>query len=70
VTDFKVGDYIGYTGSGVQAEFASVDPTKAVKVPEGIEQGVTAAALLQGLTALTMIRESHHVKQVYLATGG
>ncbi|KAA8904993.1 hypothetical protein FN846DRAFT_951562 [Sphaerosporella brunnea] len=75
VTDFKVGDYIGYTGLNAQAEFTLVDPTMAIKVPDGIQPGITAAALIQGLTALTLIRESYEVKKgdailVHAAAGG
>jgi NADPH:quinone reductase-like Zn-dependent oxidoreductase len=73
VTDFRVGDYVGYTGIAAQAEYTAVETSQAVKVPEGVEPGLTAASLIQGLTALTLIRESHEVKKVswhvYLATG-
>jgi NADPH2:quinone reductase len=64
VTDFQEGDYVGYTGLAAQAEYTVVEPSHAVKVPSGVEPGVTAASLLQGLTALTLIRESHEVKKV------
>jgi len=75
VTDFKVGDYIGYICVGANAEFTAVDPSKTIIVPDGIEPGVTAAVLMQGLTALTLIRDAHEVKKgdavlVHAAAGG
>ena len=44
-------------------------------IPSSIAPGIAAAALLQGLTALTMIRESYEVKKgdwvlVHAAAGG
>ena len=51
-------------------------PAKAAfKLPESIEAGLGAASLIQGLTALTLIRESHPVKKgetilVHAAAGG
>ncbi|KAF8242908.1 hypothetical protein K440DRAFT_563703 [Wilcoxina mikolae CBS 423.85] len=77
VTDFKVGDYVGYIGVAVQAEYTCVDLTKAIRVPDGIEQGVTSAALLQGLTALTLIMSKRYISNlagdailVHAAAGG
>ena len=63
--DFKVGDHVGYMMEAAQAEFTAVDTATAVRAPAGIEPGLTAAALLQGLTALTMVRESYPVKKVF-----
>ncbi|TVY36002.1 putative quinone oxidoreductase, partial [Lachnellula cervina] len=46
-----------------------------VVIPSALPAGIAAAALLQGLTALTMIRESYHVQKgdwilVHAAAGG
>lgn len=48
---------------------------KAHIVPAALERGVAAAALLQGLTALTLIREAYYVRKgdwvlVHAAAGG
>lgn len=48
---------------------------KSHKIPQELEPGVAAAALLQGLTALTLIREAYLVKKgewvlVHAAAGG
>jgi NADPH2:quinone reductase len=58
-----------------QAEYAAVGWDKCTKVPSGIEPGIAAASLVQGLTALALIRESHEVKPgdsvlVHAAAGG
>lgn len=57
------------------AEYTSVPATKAIKIPSSFKPGVAAAALLQGLTALTLVREAHHVNKgdwvlVHAAAGG
>ncbi|KAI5799535.1 hypothetical protein FPQ18DRAFT_301896 [Pyronema domesticum] len=75
VTDFKVGDRVAYTGPNTQAEYTVADPNKTIKIPDEIKPGVTVASMIQGLTALTMIRESHLVKAgdsilVHAAAGG
>lgn len=57
------------------AEYTAANAAKAIKVPETLESKIGAAALLQGLTALTLIREAHHVNKgdwvlVHAAAGG
>jgi NADPH2:quinone reductase len=52
-----------------------VPAAKAYIIPSGLEPGIAAAALLQGLTALTLIREAYHVQKgdwvlVHAAAGG
>ncbi|KXL50060.1 hypothetical protein M433DRAFT_141418 [Acidomyces richmondensis BFW] len=71
----KDGDRVVYMGEGTYAEYTATPAAKAVKVPPSIDPHVSAAALLQGLTALTLIRESHPVKKgdwvlVHAAAGG
>ncbi|KAI5847451.1 hypothetical protein BZA05DRAFT_446942 [Tricharina praecox] len=75
VTDYKVGDYVGYMGPESQAEYTAVSANYVIAVPAGVEPGVTAAVLLQGLTAFTLIRDAHEVKRgdavlVHAAAGG
>jgi NADPH:quinone reductase-like Zn-dependent oxidoreductase len=75
VLDFKVGDNVVWMGERGYAEYTSVPAAKAIKLPSGVSTEVAAAALLQGLTALTLIREAHHVNKgdwvlVHAAAGG
>ncbi|KAI3329316.1 NAD(P)-binding protein [Xylariaceae sp. AK1471] len=72
---FKVGDRVVYMGESTYAEYTSIPSGKAVKVPSSFKPGTAAAALLQGLTALTLVREAHHVNKgdwvlVHAAAGG
>jgi NADPH:quinone reductase len=65
-------------GEGAYAEYTTTPAARAVKVPESAafsKPGTTAAAFLQGLTALTLVRESHRVEKgdwvlVHAAAGG
>jgi NADPH:quinone reductase len=73
--NFKVGDRVSYMGSSTYAEYTAAPTEKAHVVPPAIEPGVAAAVLLQGLTALTLIREAHAVQKgdwvlVHAAAGG
>ncbi|KAI3343099.1 hypothetical protein F4824DRAFT_444494 [Ustulina deusta] len=71
----EVGDRVAWMGESGYAEFTAVPAARAVKVPPSFEPGTAAAALLQGLTALTLVREAHAVKEgdwvlVHAAAGG
>jgi NADPH:quinone reductase len=58
VTRFKIGDRAAFcTGPlGAYAEFACVNETKAVQVPEAVDLEVAAAIMLKGLTAEFLVR--------------
>jgi NADPH2:quinone reductase len=71
----KEGDKVVWMKTASYAEYSAAAAVKAIKIPDGIKPGVAAAACLQGLTALTMIRESYEVKSgdwilVHAAAGG
>ncbi|MEV0080080.1 quinone oxidoreductase [Nocardia neocaledoniensis] len=52
VTEFAVGDRVAWAAApGSYADRVAVDAAVAVKVPEGVDTTVAAAALLQGMTA-------------------
>jgi len=75
VHGFKAGDKVVWMGEHGYAEYTATPAVKAVKLPAGLDTKVAAAALLQGLTALTLIREAHHVNKgdwvlVHAAAGG
>ena len=61
--------------SSAYAEYTSTPASKAIVVPSTIPPGIAAASMLQGLTALTLIREAGEVKKgdwvlVHAAAGG
>ncbi|KAL7629280.1 NADPH:quinone reductase [Parahypoxylon ruwenzoriense] len=71
----KEGDKVVWMGEGAYAEYTGVPAEKVYKVPDGVAPGIAAAALLQGLTALTLVREAYHVEKgdwvlVHAAAGG
>ncbi|MFI5498569.1 quinone oxidoreductase family protein [Nocardia asteroides] len=56
VTEFAVGDRVAWAAApGSYATRVAVDAQVAVKVPEGVDPTVAAAALLQGMTAHYLI---------------
>jgi NADPH2:quinone reductase len=77
VTRFKIGDRAGYcTGPiGSYAECNIVPESRAVKIPDGVDDDVAAAAMLKGMTARYLLRktfrvEHGHVIVVHAAAGG
>ncbi|KAI0135579.1 NAD(P)-binding protein [Daldinia grandis] len=71
----KEGDRVVWLGESAYAEYTAVDASKAIKIPTGVAPKIAAAGLLQGLTALTLVREAHHVEKgdwvlVHAAAGG
>lgn len=63
VTEFKVGDRVAYVDAGAYAEYTSVATLSAGKIPDNLPYSDAAAALLQGLTAWTMVRDGYPVKK-------
>ena len=77
VYGLQVGDKVAWLGTAAYAEYTATSAVRAIKIPSavGFKPGEAAAALLQGLTALTLIRESHFVQKgewtlVHAAAGG
>nr|POE51850.1 putative quinone oxidoreductase [Quercus suber] len=71
----KEGDRVVYLAEAAYAEYTPAAAAKTYKLPDGVDTTVGAAGLLQGLTALTMIRQSYHVNSgdwvlVHAAAGG
>ena len=69
------GDKVVWMAEAAYAEYTVAPAAKTVKVPKEMDPKIAAAALLQGLTALTLIREAHHVNKgdwvlVHAAAGG
>lgn len=61
--DFKEGDRVGYVADHSYAELTAVPTNKVVKLPDAVTTADAAAALLQGLTALTFVREAAGIKK-------
>lgn len=55
---FPVGTRVAYLADHAYADLTAVPASKLVVLPESISTEQAAAALLQGLTALTFIREA------------
>jgi NADPH2:quinone reductase len=77
VTEFKTGDRIAYgTGPmGAYAEAALVPASNLVPIPNGISDEIAAAALLKGMTAQFLLRQTYPVAAgetilVHAAAGG
>ncbi|CAG8961619.1 hypothetical protein HYFRA_00006155 [Hymenoscyphus fraxineus] len=73
--NIQEGSRVVWLGTSAYAEYSAVSAEKAYVLPEELPAGIGAAALLQGLTALTLIRESHPVQAgdfilVHAAAGG
>lgn len=69
------GDRVVWMGEGAYTEYTATPAEKAVKIPAEMPKQIAAAGLLQGLTALTLVREAYAVKKgdwilVHAAAGG
>ncbi|KAK4999864.1 NADPH:quinone reductase [Elasticomyces elasticus] len=72
---FSEGDMVIYLSEDTYAEYTAAPAAKALKPPKDLPEKIGAGCLLQGITALTLIREAHHVKKgdwvlVHAAAGG
>ncbi|KAK9446538.1 uncharacterized protein V1518DRAFT_423747 [Limtongia smithiae] len=76
VTQYAVGDRVGFLGPGAFAEYVALPETGTITLlPEAVSTEIAAAAMLQGMTALTLITEAYTVKAgdyvlVQAAAGG
>jgi NADPH2:quinone reductase len=76
VTGFAEGDHVAWTAApGSYAQQVIVPAAAAFKIPEGVEDEVAAAAMLQGLTAHYLVTSTYAVKPgdtvlVHAAAGG
>ena len=75
VNDLKVGDRVVWLAMGGYAEYTAVPASMAYVIPADVKPGAAAAALLQGLTALTLTHRIYQVKRgdwvlVHAAAGG
>jgi NADPH:quinone reductase len=65
VTAFKPGDRVAYCTApvGAYAEAHNVPADKLVKLPDGISEETAAAAMLKGLTAQYLLKQTFAVKK-------
>ncbi|KAK9243792.1 hypothetical protein V1506DRAFT_462322 [Lipomyces tetrasporus] len=76
VTKFKFGDRVAWMGSAAFAEYSVVEESGTVGlIPDNIDFKNAAASILQGLTAITLVKEAYEVKPgdwilVQAAAGG
>jgi NADPH:quinone reductase len=64
VSNFKVGDRVGYCSGaiGAYSEAANVPADRLVKLPANISEDIAAATMLKGMTAQYLLRRIHAVK--------
>ena len=76
VTNLKPGDRVAYCGvPGSYAEYACVAAERVVKAPAELDFDMTAAAMLQGMTAHYLCRSTYPIKAgetalIHAAAGG
>lgn len=76
VTSVSAGDRVVYMSNNTAyAGYVAAKAKDVLRIPEGVDEKTAAASLLQGLTALTFIREAGEVKPgqwtlVHAAAGG
>ena len=64
VKDLAEEDRVVWTApNGGYAEFSVAPAEKTIKIPEALSESDACAALLQGLTALTLVEEAHKVEK-------
>ncbi|KAI9679342.1 MAG: NADPH:quinone reductase [Caeruleum heppii] len=74
-TTLREGDRVVMLATSTYAKYTAAPADRALKIPADIPRSHAAAALIQGLTALTLVRESYAVQQgdwilVHAAAGG
>jgi len=76
VTHVKPGDRVAYTGlQGSYAEYAVVDASRLVVIPDGLDFEQAAAAMLQGMTAHYLCHDTYPLRNgemalIHAAAGG
>jgi NADPH2:quinone reductase len=77
VTDLAVGQRVGWLagGQGSFADFTVVDATKAVPIPDEVDDENAAAVLMQGVTAHYLAHDTYPIRQgdvvlIHAAAGG
>ncbi|KAF9152057.1 NADPH:quinone reductase [Linnemannia schmuckeri] len=72
---FKVGDRVAFVGYDTYAEYVAVNTINLAKLPDHVSLADGAAFLLQGLTAVGLVRKGYSVQRgdwivIHAAAGG
>lgn len=76
VTNFKVGDRVGYITGQTYQQYVPVDANaQIVPIPDSVDLRTVAAVFIQGMTAATFTKESYEIKKgdtvlIHAAAGG
>ncbi len=76
VSEVKVGDRVAYTGQmGSYADYNAVPVEKLVPMPDGLDFGMAATAMIQGMTAHYLTRSTYPIQAgdtvlIHAAAGG
>lgn len=75
VNHIKVGDRVAYLSFGSYSDYIALDASQAAKIPDNVSYKDAAAASIQALTALALVRDAYHVKKgdyvlIFAAGGG
>jgi NADPH2:quinone reductase len=76
VTQFKVGDRVGFIGQNAYSEYVALEESGSViPLPDSVDFKTAAASLIQVLTAISLVKEAHPIKKgdivlVHAAAGG
>lgn len=62
-SSLKEGVRAVYLGQEAYAEYTAAPVLHTYALPDGVSDEIAAATLLQGLTAITLIRDAHYVKK-------
>ena len=64
VDQLAEGDRVVWTGAnGGYAQYSIAPSERTIKLPEELSESTACAALIQGLTALTLVKEAHEVEK-------
>ncbi|KAF5096777.1 hypothetical protein D0Z00_002675 [Geotrichum galactomycetum] len=76
VTQFKVGDRVGFVGQNAYSEYVALEESgNVIPLPDSVDFKTAAASLVQVLTAISLVKEAHPIKKgdfvlVHAAAGG
>lgn len=63
VGGFNIGDRVAYASvAGSYAEYVHVPVEKLIKIPDGVDSKIAAAAMLQGMTAHFLAHDTYNLK--------
>ncbi|KAJ3393343.1 hypothetical protein HDU84_002138 [Entophlyctis sp. JEL0112] len=75
VHGFAVGDRVAYMGPNTCAEYALASQDQIIRLPDDVPLDIAAALLLQGCTAMSLVKLAYEVKKgdyvlIHAAAGG